>query len=158
MKLLNFRVDSSLLIVKLFILAAAVPFLWLTDLVAFLSDLKKIKKGKKLLTKGVGLAFIIIASLHICENMLSELSELYVEFLRVAWLGFQLFKFSSITILGSSLTICSVFILIGLTFNFTNNCRLSLSPKQTKHNNYPSCSNPLLPDGSFFKPCKFIQA
>lgn len=150
MQLLNFKVDSSLLVVKLLILAAAVPFLWLTDLVAFLCDLKKIKRGKKLLTKGVGFAFILIASMHICENMLSELSELYVELLRVAWLGSQLLKFTSLSVLGSSLTICSVFIMIGLTYNLTNNCMLSLSPKQTEHNDYPSCSSTVLPDGSFF--------
>jgi len=132
MKLFNFKVDSSLFVVKLLILAAAVPFLWVTDLVAFVCDLKKVKKGAKWFTKGAGIAFLVIASVHICENMLSELSELYVELIRIVWLGFQLTNLSSVSLLISSCVICGVFIVIGLNEKFAKQNVLSLSPTQTE--------------------------
>ncbi len=152
MKLFNFKADGSLLIVKLFILAAAVPFLWLTDGLAFLCDLKKIKKGARWFSKGACIAFLLIASMHICENMLSELTELYVELIRLMWLGLQLIQLSSVSLFTSSCIIGAIYILIGLNDNFTNNSILSLSPVSNKQNNYPSCSNAVLPDGSFLIP------
>jgi len=151
MKLFNFKVEGSLLIVKIIILAAAAPFLWLTDLTAFVFDLKKLKKkGKTLLTKSMLLACLIIAVLHIGENMLGEISELFIELLRFCWMGLKLINLSNINILGWTVALLGITYLTRHLLSIINKSIPGLSPKQTRIINYTSDWHTLLPDGSFF--------